>query len=256
MKHFLLPDGRKFSWHACGSGAPLILLHGWGSSAAIFSDLMSQLSNHQCLAPDLPGYGASERSQQVDLSELGDDLITWLDALGLESVNLLGWSLGGMVAQKLATRFPARIARLILVATTPCFVSTLGWRYGLADTAVRSLARDFNRNPTQTRENFWRLQFQGEESIPTPQLPPVERETALDGLELLRRVDLRDELNKITMPTLVLHGSADSIIPVTAGRYLANTLSTACLHEIHGCGHVPFLSAPESVGAAIRKFLA
>lgn len=255
MKHLLLPDGRNFAWRASGSGAPLIFIHGWGNSPAIFSELMARLPDCHCLAPDLPGYGASTAAAKVDLAALADDFISWFDALGLETVNLLGWSLGGMLAQELAARFPARIERLILVATTPRFVSTPDWPHGLADAAVRALARDFKRAPAPTLESFWRLQFHREGSIPSPLLPEVAQATALGGLELLRQVDLLDQLPGITMPTLVLHGSKDVIIPVAAGRFLAATLPQARLHEINDGGHAPFLSAVVPVSAAIRNFL-
>ena len=79
--------------------------------------------------------------------------------------------------------------------------------------------------------------------------------TALGGLELLRQVDLRQHLAKITMPTLVVHGSDDAIIPIAAGRYLAATLPQALFHEVRDCGHVPFRSAVAPVSAALRKFL-
>lgn len=255
MNSLRLPDGRNFAWRASGSGKPLVLIHGWGNSAAIFAELMTQLPGCHCLAPDLPGYGASSPAARVDLAALADDFISWFDALGLEAVNLLGWSLGGMLAQQLAARFPQRIERLILVAATPRFVSTPDWQHGLADSAVRALARDFKRAPAPTLENFWRLQFSGEETVPSPLLPEVELATALGGLELLRQVDLRQELCKITMPTLVLHGSKDVIIPVAAGRFLAATLPQALLHEVSGCGHAPFLSAADPVSVAIRQFL-
>lgn len=255
MKHLLLPDGRNFAWRASGSGAPLILIHGWGNSAATFSELMTRLPGCHCLAPDLPGYGASTAAARVDLDALSDDFIDWLDALGMESVSLLGWSLGGMLAQVLAARFPARIGRLVLVATTPRFVAAPDWRHGLADSAVRALARDFKRAPAPTLENFWRLQFSGEEAIPSPPLPQVEISTALGGLELLRQADLRAQLSNISMPTLVLHGSSDVIIPIAAGRFLADTLPQALLYEVSGCGHAPFLRAVVPVSAAIRDFL-
>lgn len=255
MKHLILPDGRNFAWRASGNGAPLILIHGWGNSSTIFTELMTQLSGCHCLAPDLPGYGASAAAERVDLAALCDDFISWFDTIGLESATLLGWSLGGMLAQGLAARFPSRIARLLLVSTTPRFVSAPDWQHGLADSAVRALARDYKRAPGPTLESFWRLQFQGEESIPSPLAPQVEPATVLGGLELLRQVDLREELTRITMPTLVLHGSADAIIPIGAGRFLAATLPQGHFHEVSGYGHAPFKSAVDPVSAVIRQFL-
>jgi len=255
MRHLLLPDGRNFAWRESGSGSPLILIHGWGSSSAIFNELMAQLPAQHTLAPDLPGYGASTPAAKVDLPALADDFISWFNAQELETVTLLGWSLGGMLAQELASRFPQRITRLILVATTPRFVTAPDWQHGLTDTTVRALARDFRRAPVPTLESFWRLQFQGNETIPSPLLPEVEPATALGGLELLRQLDLRRQLCEITMPTLVLHGSDDVIIPVGAGRYLAATLPQAKLLEINACGHAPFRSAVVPVSAAIRQFL-
>jgi pimeloyl-[acyl-carrier protein] methyl ester esterase len=216
---------------------------------------MSQLPGCHCLAPDLPGYGASTAAAKVDLAALADDFINWFDALGLKKVTLLGWSLGGMLAQELAVRFPQRIERLVLIATTPRFVSVPDWQHGLADSAVRALARDFKRAPALTLENFWSLQFQGESSLPAPMVPKVEPATALGGLEMLRQIDLRNQLSKITMPTLVLHGSDDVIIPIAAGRFLAANLPQALFHEISGCGHAPFYSAADQVSAAIRQFL-
>jgi pimeloyl-[acyl-carrier protein] methyl ester esterase len=255
MKSLLLPDDRNFAWRASGCGAPLILIHGWGSSSAIYNALMRHLPDNHCLAPDLPGYGASTAAAKVDLTALCDDFIAWFDALGLKAVNLLGWSLGGILAQELAARFPRRIERLILVSTTPRFVSGPNWPHGLTDTAVRALARDFKRTPALTLETFWRLQFQGESSTPPPLVPEIEMATALGGLELLRQVDLRQRLSEITTPTLVLHGSDDVIIPIAAGHYLATSLPNAYLHEANSYGHAPFYSAAAPVSAVIRQFL-
>jgi pimeloyl-[acyl-carrier protein] methyl ester esterase len=255
MNSLLLPDGRTFAWRSSGSGTPLVLIHGWGSSAVIFDELMSRLPDCHCLAPDLPGYGASTATATIDLAALAEDFIHWFDALGLEKVNLLGWSLGGMIAQELAVRFPQRIKRLILVATTPCFVSTPDWPHGLSDSAVRALARDFKRAPAPTLANFWVLQFHGECPPPAPLRVDVETATALGGLELLRRIDLRRQLAAITLPTLVLHGSADVIIPIGAGRFLSEAMPHAHFHEFSGCGHAPFYRAAAPVSAVICDFL-
>ncbi|MBE0504658.1 MAG: alpha/beta fold hydrolase [Desulfuromonadales bacterium] len=255
MNSLLLPDGRTFAWRENGCGAPLVLIHGWGSSATIFNELMSRLADCRCLAPDLPGYGASTATATLDLAALAEDLLHWCDALGLEKVTLLGWSLGGMIAQELAARWPQRFERLILLATTPRFVATPDWPHGLTDTAVRALARDFKRAPAPTLANFWSLQFQGETLPPSPLQVDVETATALGGLELLRRSDLRRQLAAITLPTLVLHGSADVIIPIGAGRFLADSIPHAHFHEFFGYGHAPFYRAASPVSAVIHDFL-
>lgn len=255
MKEISLPDGRIFSWREDGRGAPLVLIHGWGSSSSIFAELIAELQGQHTFAPDLPGYGASSPAVAVDLDALAADFIDWFDALALGTVTLLGWSLGGILAQHLAARFPQRIKALILIATTPCFVKRAEWPHGLADIAVRSLARDFKRGPLATLKSFQALQFQGEEIVPLPLLPLIEMETALGGLELLRQVDLRNELERINQPALILHGASDLIIPIAAGRFLAATLAQGRFHEVSGCGHAPFRSDVAQVSAAIRNFL-
>lgn len=255
MKNFTLADGRKFSWLESGCGAPLILIHGWGSSSIIFSELIEHLPQYRCLAPDLPGYGESASATSVDLDILSTDLLSWFDELGYEVVNLVGWSLGGILAQQLALQHPTRVNRLILISTTPRFVTAPDWPHGLADVALRSLARDFSRAPVVTLDNFSKLQFQGERTVHVSLLPAVEMDTALGGLELLRKVDLRGQLNNISAPTLVLHGSDDVIIPIAAGRFLASAIPRALFCEISGCGHAPFRSNIELFSTSLGNFL-
>lgn len=256
MKSCCLPDGRDFAWREYGSGRPLILIHGWGCSPSIFNPLMIRLPGYRSLAPDLPGYGASTPASAVDLDALCDDFISWFDGLDLTSLTLLGWSLGGIIAQQLALRLPQRIERLILVATTPCFVATPDWQHGLNDTAVRALARDFKRAPDPTLENFWKMQFHDNVPRPPAVHPTLDLNTAIGGLELLRRIDLRSRVKEITRPTLIVHGRDDQIIPIGAGQFLAESLPCSLFHAIDNCGHVPFLSAKEEVGATLREFLA
>lgn len=256
MKSCRLPDGRDFAWREYGSGRPLILIHGWGSSPAIFNPLMIRLPGYRSLAPHLPGYGASTPASAVNLDALCDDFISWFDGLDLASLTVLGWSLGGIIAQQLALRLPQRIERLVLVATTPCFVATPDWHYGLNDTSVRALARDYKRAPAVTLENFWKMQFSVHTPRPPAVLPTLDASTAIGGLELLRRTDLRSSVKEISQPTLIVHGRDDQVIPIGAGQFLAESLPCSRFHAVDNCGHVPFLSAKEEVGATLREFLA
>lgn len=259
MNHMLLPDGRSLAWRESGSGPPLVLLHGWGSSSAVFSGLSEQLPGQRLLALDLPGYGASSAAPSFALDAICADLEDWFAHLGLAGVALLGWSLGGMLAVQLAARAKVQLSRLLLIATTPRFVCGDDWPHGLPDAAVRALGRDFRRHPAATLAHFHAQQFRGDAagayhgdhlSLPLPDVA-----AALDGLETLRQADLRPLLPALALPALVVHGSRDAIIPVGAGHFLVANLPQGELCEIAGCGHAPFLSAPEEVGAALRAVL-
>lgn len=255
IRHFSLPDGRTLAWRESGSGAPLLLLHGWGSASAVFDGLIEQLPGYRLLAPDLPGHGASCPAPAFELAALASDLLLWIDHLALERVALLGWSLGGLLALHLAAMPQGRVSRLILLASTPRFTMSDDWPHGLPDAAVRALGRDYRRDPQATLDRFHRLQFQGESLVPERATPEPEASSALAGLELLRRVDLRPLLPAIALPALVIHGERDAIIPVGAGRFLAATLPEAQLCELAGSSHAPLLSTAEAVAAALRAFL-
>lgn len=261
MKNLLLPDQRILSWQEAGSGPPLVLLHGWSMSSAVFdATLAAFAADYRVLAPDLRGHGNSTPGDGYALDDFCADLTVWFDALDLRGSNLLGWSLGGMVAMRLGQRLPQRIARLLLVATTPSFVLRDDWAHGQAELQVRSLGRNLKRNPVATLADFYAQQFTAEElpiisMDPFNSMPPPTLEAALGGLETLRSADLRPELATIFQPTLVVHGSADPIIPVAAGQALAAALPQAKFHLLSGVGHAPFLSAPEATWDQWRAFL-
>lgn len=261
-----LPDGRTLAWRAAGSGTPLVLLHGWAMSAAVFAEVQAELARDFCvLAPELRGHGDSTPGSGYTLEELAGDLVCWLEALDLRQVTLLGWSLGGEVAQLLAAELPERIERLLLVATTPRFTASGDWAHGLPETQVRAMARDLKRHYELTMNGFFALQFAADEvsreryqqiiafAVRSGRLPAPE--VALAALETLRSSDLRPLLARITQPTLVLHGSHDRIIPVEAGRYLAAALPQAQYVEWSDCGHALFLSRPQACIALWREFL-
>jgi pimeloyl-[acyl-carrier protein] methyl ester esterase len=190
----------------------------------------------------------------------------WLLALDLSAVALLGWSLGGEVAQLLALRQPQRIVKLLLMATTPRFAAAVDWEHGLPETQLKAMARDLKRNYLATMEGFFNLQFAAAEidrerhrqivafAVRAGRLPSPE--VALAALETLRCEDLRPQLAQIKQPTLVLHGAGDRIIPVGAGRYLGTGLPAAHYVEWAGIGHAPFLTRPQQTLQLWREFLA
>jgi len=267
MKRLLLSDGRSLAWREAGEGPPLVLLHGWAMSSAVFSEALDQLSSRfRVLAPDLRGHGASEGGPGYEFADFAADLEEWLNALDLRDAVLGGWSMGGQVLLELYPAVRKRVRRLMLIAATPRFASAEDWSEGLPGGQVRAMARDLRRNFRKTMGEFFALQFSGEEidrgryrrivdfAVRQGNLP--ESETALAALEALRRGDQSGRLASIECPVLVMHGELDRIVPAGAGRYLAEHLPHAELAVLSGVGHAPFLSRPGEVFERWRSFCA
>ena len=262
---FQLPDGRQLAWCEVGQGRPLVLLHGWAMSAAVFSEVADLLSaDFRLLIPDLPGHGNSSPSAQNDLAGISADLGCWLAATEKEAVTLAGWSLGGMLSLEIAHQKQLSVERLVLVGTTPRFTMSDDWAFGLPSVQVRALVRNLERRFEATLADFFSLAFAGESitkerlrtirSFAVKQSPLPDHDAALGLLNLLVSQDQRAILPEIHQPALVLHGDLDQIAPVAAGRALAEMLPHGSFAELPGVGHGPFLSQPQAVVAKIREF--
>jgi pimeloyl-[acyl-carrier protein] methyl ester esterase len=261
MQVMTLRDGRRLAWRQTGSGPPLLLLHGWGMTSAVFAGLSEQLAPYfRLLAPDLRGHGGSAGGTGYALTDLAGDLAEWCEALDLQQAVLLGWSLGGQVALSLYPALQARLQRLILIATTPRFAAAEDWPHGLPDGRVRVMARNLKKAPRLTVEDFWFNQFAaGEQSMPpTGMITDAEQAIGplLLTLDTLRHSDLRTALAAVELPTLVLQGGADSITLPAAGHYLAEHLPQGQLVTWPDAGHAPFLTRSEECARLIRAFLA
>ncbi|MBE0595824.1 MAG: alpha/beta fold hydrolase [Desulfuromonadales bacterium] len=267
MKFFSLPGGRRLAWREAGVGRPLVLLHGWSMSSAVFTEALEHLSaDFRVLAPDLRGHGDSEGGEGYLLTDFAADLARWLQGLELEDVGAVGWSLGGQVLlELLGTPAAERITRIVLVGSTPRFAAAADWSAGLPELQVRAMARDLRRGYLKAMVEFFALQFAGEE------LPPRRRQrivefavrqgklpeppVALAALETLRVADQRQSLAAIAQPVLVVQGGLDRIVAPAAGEWLATRLAQGRLALLPLAGHAPFLSRPEEVFTLWRDFL-
>ncbi|MDE2117592.1 MAG: alpha/beta fold hydrolase [Betaproteobacteria bacterium] len=273
-----------------GSGAPLVLIHGWGMHGGIWGSVVPQLAQRfrvHCV--DLPGHGQSLFPSPMNgrgsgrgqfaanplpqpLSrlrergvELLDEIVGQLVAQFDESLTVCGWSLGGQVALRWAQLAPVQVQRLVLVSSTPCFVERGDWLCGMAQAALQQFAAELERDYAATLRRFLALQVRGSEN---------ERELLLTlreglfsrgepglaalrgGLEILRDTDLRAELPAIRQPALVIAGERDKLTPPEASLYLAQALPDARVEEIAGAAHTPFLSHPQIFLQHINEFLA
>ena len=265
MNEFLLADGRRLAWREAGTGAPLVLLHGWCFSSQVFAEAFAVFSaDYRVLAPDLPGHGVSDPAADDGFATLAADLREWLTALSLDRIRLLGWSLGGQVALELAAAPPpAQVERLLLVAVTPRFCAAADWLHGLPEGQVRAMERQLQRDYPATLRDFRERMLAGEELPPARcqriaalSGPPPSPAEALATLAALRRADQRHCLAALDCPTLVQHGELDTITLPGAALALAEAIPGARLELLPGIAHAPFLSRPNEVFARWRTFLA
>lgn len=238
----------------------LALLHGWGMNARVFDALAERLADEfEVRAFNLPGHGGRDALAVNSLHAWADDLAQQLP----DAATLLGWSLGGQVAMRAALDHPRKVARLILLASTPRFVATEDWPRGMAVADLQAFGAALLAEPETTLLRFLSLQTRGmsgqktllQQLRQTLLAAPVASAAALTGgLAILRDTDLRAELPQLTQPTLVLHGTLDTLTPAAAGAWLAETLPVAQHREFECAAHAPHLSHGEEVAAAIGRF--
>ncbi len=264
--NLILADGSRISWREWGAGKPLIMLHGWSMSSAVFSEVASQLAeDFRILCPDLPGHGDSEPVLSCSLEAFASRLELWIKQLNLPAASLLGWSLGGQVALQIALNGRVALSHLLLVATTPRFSQTDNWPHGLPQTQLRALDRNLGRAFEKTMGDFFNQQFSDGEvnkeryrqilqfAVRPTQLPEVEQ--ARETLKVLGVADLRGQLRTLRVPTQVLHGQLDRIIPIGAGAFLAEEIPGAEFCRVPEVGHAPFFSQPDLCLQYWRRFI-
>lgn len=264
-----------------GSGAPLVMLHGWGMHGGIWSDTAERLAaDFRVHNVDLPGHGFGGKGEEGGAKGQTaepqssfslppspftlDSIASELSAQFPGPVNLLGWSLGGIIAQYWAAREPEKVHRLILVSSTPCFAARSDWAFGMPQETLAQFAAELEKNHAATLRRFLALQIRGSEA--EREVLAVLREKLFSrgephlnalrgGLAILRDADLRGVLKQIMQPTLVIAGDRDKLTPPEASHYLAQSLPHAREVVIDGAAHAPFLSHPEVFVEQVRNFL-
>lgn len=242
------------------SALPLVCLHGWGLNGRVFDDLRHRWPG-PVLAPDLPGHGAAPWTGEARTL---DDWAQWLAAQLPPQCALLGWSLGGQLALRLAAQAPQRVRRLVLVATTPRFLAGAGWDAGLAPAVLQRFADGLAGDWRATLAEFLQLQVRG--SRDAAQVLAGLQQAMLGqggahppaltaGLALLRDTDLRTAVAAVAVPALVVSGQHDRVTPPQAGAWLAAALPQARHLLLPRAGHAPFLSHPDEFCAHLADFM-
>jgi pimeloyl-[acyl-carrier protein] methyl ester esterase len=245
-----------------GAGPDVVLLHGWGLHGGVWGRWLDGLARVARLhIVDLPGHGCSPWPAGVATIEaLAAHLSPSVPARSL----LLGWSLGGMVALEMARQRAADPAGLILICTTPRFVTGTGWPHAIAESLLRDLGERLRTDHARTVRDFLALQTLGDEHqhetlrdlrAALGARPPPAPDGLACGIEILRHADLRTAAAGIVTPALVIAGERDRLTPPEAAAALARMLPAASFRLIRRAAHAPFLSHAAEVLGAVEHFV-
>jgi pimeloyl-ACP methyl ester carboxylesterase len=262
----ILVDGGRIAFHRLGNGRPLLVLNGLAATSADWdpSFIERLASINELILLDNRGIGAfTDNGAPFDIDQLADDTARVIAALEFERASVLGWSMGGFIAQTLALQHPARIDKLILVSTDPGGVDA-----ELASPAVRSQLIDTSSTPREQARRLLSLLFPGvlADSIydqygdivaaARAQLSPdlVQRQAA--AMDAWHRDGTGRRLQQLRAPTLVAAGTEDIVIPASNALRLVNAIPGAWLAQFKEGGHAFMAQYPRPLADLINAFLA
>lgn len=241
-------------------------MHGWAMHSGLWGDSdQAFLSGLRALGNvtlvDLPGHGLSP-----DMDLVGQALDDWVNALlavAPDRAIWLGWSLGGLVLQRLALMAPERVAHLMLIASSPCFVQREDWPLAVDPVVLEQFANNLRAAPEKTLVRFLSLQIKDSDhakrtlSTLRERLAsrPMARESVLDvGLGFLLNQDLRDDWRGLHCKGSLVLGERDTLVPGEMAKEARKLLnSNWAVHVLKQAGHAPFLSHPASVLMLIQR---
>jgi pimeloyl-ACP methyl ester carboxylesterase len=259
-------DGAHIVCRAIGKGPPLLVLNGFGATSAdwdlSFIDRLAS-SNELILLNNRGIGGSTDDGQTFDIQKLANDVAHVIETLGFERTSVLGWSMGGFIAQMLAVEHPQRVDKLILLATDPG-----GTDADLTSPAVWSRLIDTSGTPHEQARRLLSLLFPSDvaESFYRDFGDIVAVARAQLSLELLKRQaaamdawhrnGVASQLRQIPVAVLIATGTEDIVIPASNALKLANAIPGAWLAQFPRSGHAFIAQYPQAVAELINSFLA
>ena len=263
--HTIDAGGVATSYLEAGSGDPVIMLHGSGpgvSALANWQHSIPTLSQRfHVLAPDIVGFGATERPDDIvySLRTWTDHVWAFLDAHDIEKTAIVGNSLGGRIALQMATDRPERISRMVLMGSPGVGMSlTEGLQalraYEPSHDAMRALLRNyFAVNPALITDELVAIRYEASiadgayEAYRAMFFDPRHKGSELGITE--------EEVRAITTPALLVHGREDKVVPLSVSVTMLGLLPNADLHVFSHCGHWTQIERADEFSALVSDYL-
>ena len=257
--------GNELFYSRQGSGEPLLLIQGLSMTHLHWGEpFLSRLEgDFETVVYDHRGVGRSSLVREFfTIVDLAEDAVALLDALELESVHVLGISMGGMVAQELVLRHPERVRTLALgatyaggrgsVATDRTIINRLGHlilsgqaRLAMKEALLYNVSAEFASDPKNL--------------VPFAEIArelPTSLEMLVAQFEAISGHDTSERLGEVVQPTLIVHGTGDQLLPVGNAHHLAELIPHARVELLEGVGHMFWWERPERSATLVQELVA
>lgn len=271
--HLTTVDDGPAEYLDLGQGPVLVLVHGDGETARDWRWVAPGLAaaGFRVVAPSLPGHGATAESQTYEMPDLAQWVGRFLDALGVDQATVGGNSIGALIPVHLALQQPSRVSRLVLIdsagfgngvnpvlglETMPALGElAVGTVFLPGGPQLRAMVRSQNlfAQPLRVPPEWWldQLRFGGGKPMLTASL--ACKRAILDAAGQYHLV--LDRLPELTVPTLVMWGALDKVVPLVQGQNAAKLIPNCRLEVLPLSGHVPHVETPDAVLVPLLRFL-
>lgn len=255
-----------------GDGRPVVLIHGWPLSAESWANQVPALldAGHRVVSYDRRGFGASDKPNGgYDYATMAGDLAAIIDELDLSDAVIVGFSMGGGEVARYIGRFGTeKLAGAVFASAVPPFLLRTddNPQGGLASSDVDEMKAGLESDREGFFEQFSQNFYTADGDLKVEQTDieewrrmaaPADTDAALACIDAFARTDFREDLTKIDIPTLVVHGTADGIVPFeVSGSRTHELLTDSTLVTIDGGPHGINVSHPDEFNAALLEFLA
>ena len=257
-------DDTETYYERRGDGPPIVFIHGALSDHTAADQQMEAFSEgYTAIAYDVRGHGrtTNPRNEPYSIDRLAEDLHAFITALGLDRPVICGVSMGGMIAQVYASRYPDQLSGLVLADTfTPVFVSRRDRieRNALMNAVIRLVRLVGYDRAKGLMTGFGRkLEGDNTTSLRTEAFPDMETVAAVNAFKAIAAFHKTEiDLASITVPTLILYGEHEPSVIRRHVPTLAAAIPTATVQEVPNAGHVSPWDNPEFFNRAVRDFVA
>jgi len=257
-------NGIKTNYLEAGKGDPVVLIHGSGPGVTSYANwrlvLPALAENFRVLAPDMVGFGFSERPANIQygVQTWADQVVGLMDTLELPRAHMVGNSFGGAIALRIATQHPDRVGKLVLMGSMGVpFPITEGlervWGYEPSFENMRKVLDVFAYSRDLVNDELAEVRYRGsiqpgfQESFAA--MFPAPRQRWVEAM-----CTPEDDIRRLPHRTLIVHGREDQVIPVQTSLRLMELIDNADLSVFSHCGHWSMIERTEDFNRSVNEF--